>query len=248
MVPWSVFVLLVLVPSFGWAGRTFDVQGGSDPCMGVCEFRLCLAAAEPPHLQACTGSEVDSPDIVVRTSGPPPRGSLRLRLGGRRTPVAVLECSRLGLVCGGGCATDTDCRVASSSGRCVDGLCQATTLCGAGSSVPLNGVASFLDNFLALADTCSELCEFHLCIPTPTRGDTPWKFNACALDAIPPVLVRASREVARQRHLRVKLGRARAELYCVGPGAACFPCTHDDECFSGGRCDQGHCVTTALCR
>ena len=99
---------------------------------------------------------------------------------------------------------------------------------------------------VALSDSCSTLCEFRLCFSDE-------RLIPCAVDATPNVVVRAPFAVAHPDHrpfgsLVLMYGRERLTLKCQPVGAPCFPCATDEQCFSGGRCIDGHCVTTALCQ
>lgn len=91
-------------------------------------------------------------------------------------------------------------------------------------------------------DTCSSLCEFHVCL----NDEFPADLEPCTEGRVPDVVVRAPGKTGRV--LGLKLGKRRARFYCVPLGVPCFPCTTDGQCFSGGRCTDGHCVTTALCQ
>jgi hypothetical protein len=100
------------------------------------------------------------------------------------------------------------------------------------------------------SDTCSTLCEFHLCLGSdPNRPD----LQPCPNSAVPDVVVRAPHYAAmpsrrRPGSLVLKLRGKRAVLKCHPVGAPCVPCANDAECFSGGQCVDGACITTALCQ
>ena len=97
----------------------------SDPCSGLCEFRLCLVDEK---LVPCT-----EPGIIVRApfltpmapfhEGPPRLPRFVLKHGRRQS--LPLTCFPVGAPCWP-CDTAEDC---FTGGACVDGSCRTTALC-----------------------------------------------------------------------------------------------------------------------
>jgi hypothetical protein len=98
-----------------------EVVTPSEPCSGICEFRLCLIGE---RLIPC--AEGAAPDVVVRapsTRAERRFGSLVLKHGRRHL---VLTCYQSAGPCVRGCTTDAHC---FSGSRCEEGYCKATALC-----------------------------------------------------------------------------------------------------------------------
>jgi hypothetical protein len=96
----------------------------SDPCSGICEFRLCLG--DDGRLIPCAGDET-APDVVVRAP------FLTAHATGRSLPFVLKhERQRLTLICQLSPAPCSQCTTADecfTGGSCEAGYCEATALC-----------------------------------------------------------------------------------------------------------------------